>query len=233
MTQQQAELLESAQRGDRDALEQLVKDNTGLVKTVAVRFTGRSVEFEDLCQIGHIGMIKAIKNFDLSRGTEFSTYAVPLIMGEIKRYLRDDGCIKVGRELKRKNAAVLRAREEYLTENGCEPTVSVLCRMLDMTSEEITECISASGSAISLSEQSGGLSIEETIGRDFVPETDEKIALKQAIDCLDDEEKKLIMLRYYGNLSQKETGLRLGMTQVTVSRREAVILRKMAKLLGE
>ena len=99
-------------------------------------------------------------------------------------------------------------------------------------SEEITECISASGSAISLSEQSGGLSIEETIGRDFVPETDEKIALKQAIDCLDDEEKKLIMLRYYGNLSQKETGLRLGMTQVTVSRREAVILRKMAKLLG-
>ena len=122
-------LIEKAQNGDSSAFDRLVEENTGLVRSIALRFIGRNVDYEDLCQIGHIGMIKAIKNFDLSRNTAFSTYAVPLIIGEIKRFLRDDGEIKIGRELKRRGAIINRARESFITENGFEPSVSVLSKL--------------------------------------------------------------------------------------------------------
>lgn len=227
-----AALITRAKCGDEEALEILVDENTGLVRSIAVRFTGRGVDYDDLCQIGHIGMIKAIRNFDLERGCAFSTYAVPLIIGEIKRFLRDDGEIKVGREIKRRGALVMAARERYVTENEAEPTVSQLAAICNLSEEETVECIAATSATVSLSEQVGDdATIEDFIGTDFTPELNEKIALRQAIDTLPDEEREIIYLRYFKNLTQSEVGRILNMTQVTVSRREAKALAKLREEL--
>lgn len=227
-----AVLIEKAKEGDEKALSVLVDENTGLVRSIAVRFTGRGVDYDDLCQIGHIGMIKAIKNFDLERGTAFSTYAVPLIIGEIKRFLRDDGEIKVSRELKRKGALICAAREKFIVENGYEPTVSVLAEFCGLSVEETVESLSATAGTVSLSEQIGeDNTLEDLLGIDFTPEINEKIALKQAIGRLNREEKEIIILRYFKGMTQAETGKILGMTQVTVSRKEAKALKQLKELL--
>lgn len=226
-------LIEKAQQGDMTSLETLVSENTGLVRSIAIRFTGRGVDFDDLCQIGHIGMLKAIKNFDLTRETAFSTYAVPLIIGEIKRFLRDDGEIKVSRELKRKAAIIMAAREKYIAHNGCDPTVSTLAAMCGLSEEETVESLTATSATISLSEQVGeDGTLEDFLGNDFTPELNEKIALKQAIELLSFEEKSIIILRYFKNLTQTETGRALGMNQVTVSRKEAKALARLKVELG-
>jgi RNA polymerase sporulation-specific sigma factor len=217
--------------GDRRALDEFINENTGLVRSVALRFTGRGVDYEDLCQIGHIGMLKAARNFDTGRGFAFSTYAVPLIIGEIKRFLRDDGEIKVGRELKRRGALVMAAREKYIANNLCEPTVSELASLCGMSEEDTVEAITASSATVSLSERIGeDGTLEDIIGVDFTPEINEKIALKQAISLLPDEERRIILLRYYKGLTQTETGRILGLTQVSVSRKEA---RALAMLKSE
>ena len=117
MSDTKTALIANAKNGDSEALARLVEENTGLVRSIAIRFMGRGVDYEDLCQIGHIGMIKAIRNFDLERGTAFSTYAVPLIIGEIKRFLRDDGEIKIGREIKRRAAVIMSAKEKFVGDN--------------------------------------------------------------------------------------------------------------------
>lgn len=214
-------LIKNAQDGDADALDRLVTDNIGLVRSVALRFTGRGVDYDDLCQIGHIGMIKAIRNFDLSRGTAFSTYAVPLIIGEIKRFLRDDGEIKIGREIKRRGALIASARERFISENGREPTVSEIALICGLTEEEAVESINAASCLVSLSEAVGEDStLEDLIGVDFTPEINERIALKQAIEGLNDEERQIILLRYFKGMTQSETGRVLGITQVSVSRKE-------------
>lgn len=232
MKEGRAALITRAKDGDEEALEILVDENTGLVRSIAVRFTGRGVDYDDLCQIGHIGMIKAIRNFDLERGTAFSTYAVPLIIGEIKRFLRDDGEIKVGRELKRRGALVMSVREKYISEHETEPTVSQLAQMCGLSEEETVECISATSATVSLSEQVGDdATLEDFIGTDFTPELNEKIALRQAVEKLPEEEREIIYLRYFKNLTQTEVGRILGMTQVTVSRREAKALSKLRKEL--
>ncbi len=226
-------LIERAKSGDESALSILVDENTGLVRSIAVRFTGRGVDYEDLCQIGHIGMIKAIRNFDLERGTAFSTYAVPLIIGEIKRFLRDDGEIKVGRELKRRGALVCGAREKFISENLCEPTVSQLAEMCGLSEEEAVEALSATAIPISLSEQIGeDGTLEDILGVDFTPEINEKIALKQAIEKLPKEEREIILLRFYKGMTQSQVGKILGMTQVTVSRKESRALLKLKEELG-
>ncbi len=228
MNEGRSALISRAKEGDERALEKLVDENTGLVRSIAVRFTGRGVDYDDLCQIGHIGMIKAIRNFDLERGTAFSTYAVPLIIGEIKRFLRDDGEIKVGRELKRRGAMIMGAREKYISANGNEPTVSELAAMCGISEEETIEGISATASTVSLSEQVGEDStLEDFLGSDFTPELNEKIALKQAIDRLPSEEREIIYLRYFKNMTQSEAGRALGLTQVTVSRKEAKALKRL------
>ncbi len=220
-----ATLIEQVKKGDSDALNRLVEDNTGLVRSIAVRFMGRGVDFEDLCQIGHIGMIKAIRNFDTSRGTAFSTYAVPLIMGEIKRFLRDDGEIKIGREIKRKAAILCAAREEYINTHQCEPTVSALASMCGFSQEEAVECLGAVAAPVSLSEQVGEDGrLEDFIGVDFTPEINERIALKQAIERLPHPMREIIYLRYFKGLTQTEAGRVLGLTQVGVSRKEAKAL---------
>ena len=232
MTSSKIALIERAQSGEKSAMERLVSENSGLVHSIASRFLNRGVDYEDLCQIGHIGMIKAIKNFDAEKGFAFSTYAVPLIIGEIKRFLRDDGEIKIGREIKRKSAIIMAARESYLQSNQDEPTVSMLARLCGFSEEEVVECVTATNSLVSLSSPMGeDFSLEDIIGVEFENELNEKIALRQAINRLDDEEKKIILLRYYKGLTQSEVGRILAMTQVTVSRKEARALNRLKQLL--
>lgn len=224
-------LIKRAQDGEAEALDELVNENTGLIRSVAIRFTGRGVEYEDLCQIGHIGMIRAIRNFDLTRGTAFSTYAVPLIVGEIKRFLRDDGEIKIGREIKRRGALIMAEREKFLNLYNREPSVSEIARICNLSEEDAVESINAAGCLVSLSETVGeDGTLENLIGIDFTPEINERIALKQAIERLPFEEREIIYLRYFKNMTQSETGRVLGMTQVSVSRKEA---RALLRLKGE
>ena len=221
------QLIEKAKKGDENALETLVASNMGLVKSIAVRFRDRGVEFEDLCQIGTIGMIKAIRNFDSSHGTMFSTYAVPLIMGEIRKYLRDDGLIKVSRELKRKGVTVLRTKESFVAKNGREPTISELAEESGISADDIVESLDATMSVMSLSEPIGEVLLEDMLGFDNIPELCENIALRQAIASLPEEEKQLIHYRFYKGMSQSKVGELFGITQVKVSRMEKKILEKL------
>jgi RNA polymerase sporulation-specific sigma factor len=220
-------LIKKAQDGDPSALEELVKSNMGLVKSIAVRFRDRGVEFEDLCQIGTIGMIKAIRNFDDTHGTMFSTYAVPLIMGEIRKYLRDDGLIKVSRELKRKGVAVLRAKENFISQNGREPTVNELSELCGIPTDEVVECLDASLDVMSFSEPVGEVMLEDILGFDNISELCDNIALRQAIAALPEDEKQLIYYRFYKGYSQSKVGEIFGITQVKVSRMEKKIMEKL------
>ncbi len=225
------ELLEKAKAGDTLAEEKLMQDNMGLVKSVAARFLGRGADFEDLCQLGSIGMLKAIRNFDTSYGTAFSTYAVPLIIGEIKRFLRDDGMIKVSRELRQKGAFLLRKKEEFTAENGREPTVTELAAYCECSVEEAVEGLDAGNAVLSFSEPVGERALEDLIGTDNIGELCEKEALRQAVLSLPKEEKQLVLLRFYRGYSQQKAGEILGMTQVKVSRTEKKILEKLRKAL--
>ena len=210
----ESELLNRAKDGDAEALAEAVKKNLGLVKAMALRFRDRGTELEDLIQIGSIGLIKAIRGFDTEYGTQFSTYAVPLIIGEIKKHLRDDGIIKISRETKRKSALVCRERQRLIMQTGAEPRVTELARVY------------------SLSEPVGERSFEEPSSPDGTAAFCESLSLHQALRELPEEEKKLMLLRYYKNLSQAKTAEILGMTQVKVSRREKKIIEKLRELLS-
>ena len=225
------ELLERARAGDAKAEEVLLRENMGLVKSVAARFLGRGAEFEDLCQLGSIGMLKAIRNFDTSYGTAFSTYAVPLIIGEIKRFLRDDGMIKVSRELRQKGAYLLRRKEEFTSEHGREPTVTELADFCGCSVEETVEGLDAGNAVLSFSEPVGERALEDLIGTDNIDELCERESLRQAILNLPSEEKQLVLLRFYRGYSQQKAGEVLGMTQVKVSRTEKKVLEKLRRML--
>ncbi len=232
------DLLLRIKDGDEDALQTLVIQNIGLVKKIALRFTGRGVEYEDLTQIGTMGMIKAARSFDFEFGTAFSTYAVPLIMGEIRRFLRDDGPIKVGRAIKQKGVQIMHAREEFVLENEREPKISELSAITGYTEEEIVSCMEAVAGVVSLSEpvngDDGALTLESSIADDScsLDGLTDKIALNEAIRRLPPLWREIIHLRYYKELSQSETGKRLGLTQVKISREEQKILLSLRKELG-
>jgi RNA polymerase sporulation-specific sigma factor len=176
-------------------------------------------------------MLKAIRNFDTSYGTAFSTYAVPLIMGEIKRFLRDDGMIKVSRELRQKGAFLLRKREEFTSEHGREPTVTELASYCGCSVEEAVEGLDAGNAVLSFSEPVGERALEDLIGTDNIGELCEREALRQAVAGLPKEEKQLVLLRFYRGYSQQKAGDILGMTQVKVSRTEKKILEKLRRAL--
>lgn len=231
------ELLVRIKSGDEGALEALVRENLGLVKKIALRFTGRGAEYEDLIQIGVIGMIKAARSFDFDFCTVFSTYAVPLIMGEIRRFLRDDGPIKVGRGLKKRGMEIMRARQHFLAENGREPHISELCEMTDLSEEEIAESMEAISGVMSLSDpvngEEGGVTLENSIADDSMAldKLTDRIALSEAIRKLPQLWREIIRLRYFKDLSQSETGRVLGLTQVKISREEQKILTQLKKAL--
>ena len=234
----------SEERADA-ALEALVVENGGLVRQIAHRFVGRGIEEEDLVQIGTIGMIKAVRSFDLERGTAFSTYAVPLIVGEIRRHLRDDGLIRVGRGYKRLGAALLRERERILYEEGRDAGISELAARCGVTEAEAAEALDASMPVSLLSEPIAGgdgaedqLTLESRIpdvdSADELLRTEDRIALGQAIAHLSEMHRRIILLRYYRGYTQEETAMHLGLNQVKISREEKKIMEQLRKeLVGE
>ncbi len=217
---------------DRHGLDDVVSQNLGLVHSCAHRFKGRGIEYEDLFQAGCMGLVKAAKGFDQSRGVRFSTYAVPVILGEMKRLFRDGGTVKVGRTLKELSIKAMRARERLGNTLGRDPTVGELAQELGVEPEEAAEAISASLPPVSLTagEEEGGGQIDIPVE---APEEklNDLIALKEVVSELPPKDRKLIVLRYFGSKTQTETADLLGMTQVQVSRREKVILRELRKQL--
>lgn len=231
------ELLLLAINGDEAATEELMANNLGLVRSVALRFKDRGVEYEDLVQIGSIGMLKAIRSFDITKGTVFSTYAVPLIMGEIKRFLRDDGIIKVSRSYKQQSAKLNKAREKYILEFGREPRIEELASLCDMSLEDAVFALEATSGVSSLScaltNDDDTFTIESTLSteKSDIDIRLEHIALSQAISALPPLWRKIIVLRYMKEYSQQETAVALGLTQVKVSREEKKIFATLKKEL--
>lgn len=219
----------AAQKGDESAMEAVVASNLGLVKSIAIRFAGRGVETEDLIQIGTLGMIKAIRGFQVDKECKFTTYAVPLIMGEIKRFLRDDGWIKISRDTRTNGAKIFRFTEEYEKKEGKSPTMEMICRALDLSEEKVVLALEASRPALSLyaEDENTGFSPEKIVGEDNIEALTTTLALREAVEALPEGEGNLIRLRYFHNLTQEQTARLLGMTQVKVSREEKRILKKM------
>ena len=216
------DVLRAAQEGDRDACERAVLENNGLIWSVVRRYYGRGVEPDDLYQLGCLGFLKAVQGFDFDYGTCFSTYAVPKIAGEIRRFLRDDGSVKVSRTIREQAQMLYTIRERLRQEFGREPVISELSEASGLEAEEIARIDLATEMPDSLQrETSDGLTLEGTLGTD-APEDAlvERIALRQAIDCLPEKERMTILLRYFKALTQEQTARILGVSQVQVSRLE-------------
>ena len=229
------ELIRRSQAGEQEATEQLVQENAGLIWSVAKRFLGRGTEAEDLYQLGCVGFLKAVVGFDLQFGTQFSTYAVPKIAGEIRRFLRDDGAIKVSRSLKERASAVRLMRARLSSALGREPTISELAEQLGLTAEEIAVAETAAMEVESINRECGeeGFTLEN-----FLTDTEseermlEKIALRQAIRELPEREKCVISLRYFHGLTQDRVAKVLSVSQVQVSRIEKKAIGMLREKIG-
>ena len=229
------ELIRLAQSGDREAGEALVTENSGLIWSVAKRFIGRGTDADDLYQLGCLGFIKAVEGFDLEFGTQFSTYAVPKIAGEIRRFLRDDGAIKVSRGLKEQAAAIYTTRTELTAALGREPTIMELSEKTGFSPEEIAVAETATAATESIHRQMGeeGFSLENILTDTGSEERLlEKIALRQAIEKLPERESMVIRLRYFHGLTQDRASKVLGVSQVQVSRIEKKALSHLKELLA-
>lgn len=226
-------VLQRARGGDQAAFEQAIEENTGLVWAVVKRYYGCGVDTEDLYQLGCIGLMKAIRGFDTEYGTQFSTYAVPKIAGEIRRFLRDDGAIKVGRTIREKGQNIWSAREKLRHQLGREPTLSELSETTGIDAQEIAMVELANVAPESLQrENAEGLTLESTLAEDS-PEWGllEKISLHSAIERLSEKEKMTILLRYYKNLTQQQTAKIMGVSQVQISRLERKAIHSLKQLL--
>ena len=222
-------LLEAAKAGDNDACERLLMDNSGLIWSVARRYYGRGVDPEDLYQLGCLGFLKAIRGFDTAYGTQFSTYAVPKIAGEIRRFLRDDGAVKVSRGTKERAMALRQRRHR-------EPTVGELAAATGLEPEDIAAADTAVLTVASLQEETGedGFSLEAVLGDDGIEdELVEKLALRHAIDALPERERMVILLRFYRNFTQDRVSKVLGVSQVQVSRIERRAVAHLREALTE
>ena len=228
------ELIRLAQSGDPAAMETLVQENSALVWAVAKRFLGRGAEADDLYQLGCVGFLKAVEGFDLSYGTQFSTYAVPKISGEIRRFLRDDGAIKVSRSLKEQSAAIKSVRNRLTTALGREPTIQEISRQTGFTPEEIALAETATAATESIQKENGeeGFSLENILSdTESEEKMVEKIALRQAMEALPEREAMVIRLRYFHGLTQQRIAKVLDVSQVQVSRIEKKALEKLRELL--
>lgn len=228
------ELIRLSQNGDREAGETLIQENAGLIWAVAKRFVGRGTELEDLYQLGCLGFIKAVEGFDLSFGTQFSTYAVPKIAGEIRRFLRDDGTVKVSRTLKEQATAIKTARTNLTHALGREPTVGEISEQTGMTPEEIAEAETATACVESIHRETGedGFSLESVLtDTESEERMVEKISLRQAIDKLPERERMVIQLRYFHSLTQDRVARVLSVSQVQVSRIEKKALGLLRQLM--
>ena len=215
------------------AADRLVEENMGLVIMIARRYDGRGVDFEDLVQIGSVGLVKAAKRFDPNRNLKFSTYAVSKIVGEIKTYFRDNGSVKISRTLKERSFKVNRIREQLYLQLQREPSIGEIAECVGLCPEEISECLESQSSVLSLDcEMESGGYFSDMIGEDFGDENIMKFTVRQALDCLQGAERELIIMRYFLDLTQSETAARLGISQVSVSRQEKNILKKLLKMIS-
>lgn len=231
------ELIRKSQAGDKDAKEQLLRMHSGLIWNVVRRYMGRSCETEDLYQIGAIGLIRAIDKFDFTYDVKFSTYAVPLISGEIKRFLRDDGIIKVSRTLKEHQWKIKRALDELRSELGREPVMDELSKRVALEPEEIMLSMEAVIEVESMEQRicakdDQGIALGDRLAGEKNEQEDlvNHLFLKQLLECLEERERNLIILRYYENKTQTQVAEILGISQVQVSRLEKRILRRMKEL---
>lgn len=231
-------LIQRSHNGDEEARAQLVEENTGLVWCIVKRFYNRGAEAEDLFQIGSIGLLKAIDKFDLSYDVKFSTYAVPMISGEIKRFLRDDGMIKVSRSLKELAHRAYSCEAVMQEKLGRDPTVTELAEELGVETEELTMALEASGDIESLHKPVYQKEGQEIRLMDKLPQKEEgeekildHILLKQLLSYLDKEERQLIYLRYFADQTQSQVGKQMGISQVQVSRMEKKILKNLREQL--
>ena len=233
MTAQEA-LIKRSQAGDREAGEQLIKENAGLVWSVARRFVGRGTELDDLYQIGCLGFIKAVTGFDPSYGTQFSTYAVPKIAGEIRRFLRDDGAVKVSRTIKEQAALIKSTRNLLIGALGREPSIQEISNQIGISPEEIAQAESATSSTESIYAETGddGFCLENILSATETEESlVEKISLREAIKKFDEREAAVIGLRYYHDLTQARVAKVLGVSQVQISRIEKKALQHLKQLM--
>ena len=241
MYENDMKIIEKAQNGSREDMTKLLEDNNGLIWSIVRRFSGRGYEIEDLYQIGSIGFIKAIQRFDTSFEVRLSTYAVPYILGEIKRFIRDDGPIKVSRSIKELNVKILELQKEYFNKHGKDITLDEISRELKISKEEITMALDSTRPVDSIesakytdNKTDKTVSILEQIstGKDEQTEITNRLAIKNLINELNDREKEIIMLRYYKQKTQMQVSKILGITQVQVSRIERKVLDNMRRKLS-
>ena len=236
MDEHRLALLRAAQAGDAAALDRMVAENTGLIWSVARRYFGRGAEPEDLFQLGSLGFLKAVRDFDESYQTQFSTYAVPKIAGEIRRFLRDDGTVKVSRTLREQSARVQQARRALEQRLAREPTVSELSAETGLEPEEIAMAETAAGPTESLQQTTGehGFALEQMLGDYEAPERMlEQIALRAAVAALPERERAVIALRFYRGLTQQRCADLLRISQVQVSRLERRAVERLREQLKE
>lgn len=232
------ELIMLAQSGDESAADKLIRHNAALVKSIVKKFLGRGVEFDDLYQIGSLGLVKAIKHFDIAYSVRFSTYAVPMIAGEIKRFLRDDGMVKVSRTLKEIAAKAAVTRERLRRETGMEPGVEEIAKAIDVKVEDLVFALEASRGHVSLHEPIFGDENHLTLMDRMCEQEDDglslsdKLALKDMLVQLEPRERQLILLRYFRDQTQSEVAKALGVSQVQVSRLESKIIAKLREAAG-
>ena len=226
-------LLEAAREGDNGACERLLEENSGLVWSIVRRYFGRGADPEDLYQLGCLGFLKAVRGFDPALGYQFSTYAVPKIAGEIRRFLRDDGAVKVSRGLRERGGSVRQARDRLQTALGREPTLSELAGETGLEPVEIAAAETANAPVSSLQMDLGaGLTLEQTVGDGGMEETVlERLALREAVADLPDRERQVIELRYFRCLTQDKTARILKVSQVQVSRIEKKAMEKLREKL--
>lgn len=230
-------LIAASRNGDEEATERLITLNSGLVNSIAAKFIGRGTDIEDLKELGILGLIRAIRSFDLNRGCAFSTYAVPLIFGEIRKFLRDDGMIKVSRNQKRLGAMLMAEKEKAVSSGDVNISISELARRCDTTPSEAALALESCSPIASLSDviggDSDGVTLESTVYDEDQNERDfDKLAIKMAINKLPPIQRKIILLRYFRNYSQQKTAASLGLTQVKISREEKKILAFLGKELS-
>lgn len=229
------ELISRSQKGDSQATETLVEENSGLIWAVVRRFLGRGTDAEDLYQLGCLGFLKAVEGFDLQFGTQFSTYAVPKISGEIRRFLRDDGAVKVSRTLKEQAANIRSTRNRLATALGREPTILEISRQTGLSPEEIALAETATAAAESIQRETGdeGFSLEDILtDTESEEKMVEKIALRQAISALPERERTVVHLRYFHALTQQRVAKIMNISQVQVSRIEKKAIESLKALMS-
>lgn len=227
-------LIERAQKGDDEAKTELLQNNLPLIKSIVKRYQNKQIEYDDLIQLGTLGFIKALNNFQTEFGVRFSTYAVPMIAGEIKRFIRDNGAIKVSRSIKAQNQKINKFIDEYRQVHQKEPTISQIAAYMKTDEQEVVFIMDSSKYPVSIyaeSEEDGLTLADKLCSKESQDEYIEKLVLRDIIEKLDERDKKIIILRYFRDKTQSEIAKELGVSQVQISRLESKLLEKMRKEL--